>query len=92
MARVIIDSQRCKACHLCIAVCPKNILEPSKTLNARGVFACCTHDAEACIGCLQCTAMCPDAAITVIDEEKQDDNTVQKFENEKTRKHENVKT
>jgi 2-oxoglutarate ferredoxin oxidoreductase subunit delta len=69
MARVIIDTDRCKGCKLCTYVCPKKLLQESDTLNIRGVYPTKPTDPTACIGCLQCVLMCPDAVITIEEDE-----------------------
>ena len=37
----IIDNDICKGCGLCIAVCPKNVLEMSEEVNSMGYFPAC---------------------------------------------------
>ena len=61
----IIDKERCKGCGLCIANCPKNILEKAEDYNGQGAYYTVCVDADACIGCGACAVMCPDAAIVV---------------------------
>ncbi len=68
MAKVKIDKLRCKACGLCIEVCPKKILIVSDKLNQKGVYPTKATDEDLCRGCLQCVLMCPDVAITVEEE------------------------
>jgi 2-oxoglutarate ferredoxin oxidoreductase subunit delta len=60
-----IDSERCKGCGLCVAVCPKNVLELMKELNAKGYFPAFQARPEDCIHCAICCTMCPDVAITI---------------------------
>ncbi len=55
----------CKACELCISVCPKECIEQSDTLNRYGVFPMRMRDGAECTGCTLCASMCPDAAIEV---------------------------
>jgi len=61
------DEERCKACDLCVAVCPAGVLamryEPSSTL---GAMITISHP-ESCIGCNECELACPDFAIFVAD-------------------------
>ncbi len=62
--KITIDTERCKGCGLCIAVCPNGCLVVSKTSNKNGYFpveATC----EKCNGCAMCAVICPDAAIEV---------------------------
>ena len=60
-----IDSERCKGCGLCVTVCPKNVLELAKELNAQGYFPAFQARPEDCIHCAICCTMCPDVAITI---------------------------
>ncbi len=60
-----IDKDRCKGCGLCVAVCPKNVLEISDKLNAKGYFPAHQARPEDCIHCAICCTMCPDVAITI---------------------------
>ena len=53
-----IDLSWCKACNLCIALCPKQVFEPDrdgKPVQARP---------ENCTQCTICWVHCPDFAIT----------------------------
>jgi 2-oxoglutarate ferredoxin oxidoreductase subunit delta len=56
---VIVNEPWCKGCGLCIAICPKTVLE----LNDK--VKCVPARVEDCIGCKQCENICPDLAITV---------------------------
>jgi 2-oxoglutarate ferredoxin oxidoreductase subunit delta len=60
-----IDVDRCKGCGLCVAVCPKKVLEISKQVNAKGYFPAFRARPEDCIYCATCCRMCPDVAITI---------------------------
>ena len=54
----------CKKCGICIAFCPKNVLDPGPDggpVPARP---------EDCIRCHMCELRCPDFAISVADEEE----------------------
>jgi len=62
-----IDSERCKGCGLCVAVCPKNVLELTKELNAKGYFPVHQARPEDCIYCAICCVMCPDVAISIVE-------------------------
>jgi len=49
----------CKGCGLCIAICPKKVLELSEQVK------CVPVRPDDCIGCHQCDNVCPDMAITI---------------------------
>ncbi len=64
---VWVDTQRCKACDICVDACPAGVLsmqqEATSTLGA--MISVITP--EACIGCNECELSCPDFAIFVAD-------------------------
>ena len=62
-----IDRDKCKGCGLCVAVCPKNVLELMKELNAKGYFPAYQARPEDCIHCTICCVMCPDVAISIVE-------------------------
>lgn len=60
------NQDRCKGCELCVAACPKHILELDSTAtNVKGYHpATCTDEAQ-CVGCASCAKICPDSIITI---------------------------
>lgn len=63
---VVIDTDRCKGCNLCVVACPKNVLQLStKEVNHKGYAYCQDVRPYDCIGCASCAIVCPDACITV---------------------------
>ncbi|MGD8369458.1 MAG: 4Fe-4S binding protein [Desulfobacterales bacterium] len=67
-----IDENRCKGCGLCVAVCPKTVLEISEHVSPKGYFPAYQARPEDCIRCAVCCVMCPDVAITITDTETQE--------------------
>ena len=65
MGRIEINKERCKGCHMCIDVCPKNILVVAEEYNQKGYAFVRVSDMDACTGCALCAEMCPDICITV---------------------------
>jgi 2-oxoglutarate ferredoxin oxidoreductase subunit delta len=64
--RIVIDSERCKGCELCVDACPQRVIRMSSSFNAAGYRPAQLADpAGACTGCCVCAIVCPDAAITV---------------------------
>jgi 2-oxoglutarate ferredoxin oxidoreductase subunit delta len=58
-----IDRDWCKGCGICVAFCPKHVLEldpKDKAVAAR---------LEHCIACKMCELRCPDLAVEVITED-----------------------
>lgn len=66
-----IDNDRCKGCGLCVAVCPKKVLEISESVNSKGYFPVYQARPEDCIFCSTCCIMCPDVAISITKTEDQ---------------------
>lgn len=65
MARMTVDEFYCKGCGLCIAACPKNIIELARHLNEQGYHPAVCVDQEACTACTLCYVACPDGAIVI---------------------------
>ena len=66
MSKVEINEDTCKGCGMCVAACPKKLLQISKTkINAKGYHVAEMTDSKACSGCMACATMCPDVAIEV---------------------------
>jgi 2-oxoglutarate ferredoxin oxidoreductase subunit delta len=64
----IIDKDRCKGCGLCVAICPKNVLELSREVNTKGYFPVFQARPQDCIYCAMCCVMCPDVAIEIAED------------------------
>jgi len=63
MGKVIINREKCKACGLCIEVCPKGSLKIDENLNKKGCYPVVFVEESGCIGCAICANVCPDMAI-----------------------------
>jgi 2-oxoglutarate ferredoxin oxidoreductase subunit delta len=61
-----IAADRCKACELCITVCPQHCLALDDTVvNPLGYHPVRLIDAAACTSCALCARVCPDVIFTV---------------------------
>ena len=61
---IIVATDICKACELCITACPQDCLEMSSNLNVKSYHYVQLKN-DTCTGCLNCAIVCPDSAITV---------------------------
>ncbi len=63
---VIVHRELCKACGLCIASCPRKVLERGEVINSQG-YPATRYTGDGCIGCATCFYVCPEpGAITVV--------------------------
>ena len=61
---IVINTERCKGCEVCLAACPFTVIAMSKEVNSKGYhFAMKVNDE--CTGCTNCALVCPDGVITV---------------------------
>jgi len=64
---VLIASDRCKGCELCVDVCPPHVLELDITVvNPLGHHPVRLTDPAGCTSCAFCARVCPDAVLTVL--------------------------
>ena len=63
---VVVNSQRCKGCNLCVGVCPADVLElQPREVNDKGYHFVYTKNPEACTGCASCGWICLDGCLTI---------------------------
>ena len=62
---VVVNTERCKGCDLCVVACPSDVLELAKEVNSKGYNFAQMKDPDTCIGCANCGYVCPDGCITV---------------------------
>ncbi|RLK09743.1 2-oxoglutarate ferredoxin oxidoreductase subunit delta [Micromonospora sp. M71_S20] len=60
---LIIDTEKCKGCDLCVLACPPQVLVMSAEVNEKGYrFPELT---PGCTGCTACQMVCPDFVFSV---------------------------
>ncbi len=69
-----INRDWCKACYICVKICPKGVYDIDTKESFRGHKEVLVSRIEDCIGCLMCENFCPDFAIEV----KEKENAVEK--------------
>lgn len=62
---ILVNTDRCKGCLLCVEACPQNVIKPGKKVNVHGYPYIEVANGDACIGCASCAIVCPDGCITV---------------------------
>ena len=62
---IVVNTDRCKGCSLCVIACPKEVIALSKKVNSSGYAYVEQVNPDGCIGCASCAIVCPDGCITV---------------------------
>lgn len=65
MAKVVVLTDRCKSCGLCVNVCPRKVLAIGDKPNQKGYYTVTVKDPDKCIGCKLCGTVCPDIALEI---------------------------
>lgn len=63
---LLIATEQCKGCGLCVAACPHHVLAlDAVVVNPLGYHPVRLTDAAACTSCALCARICPDVVFTV---------------------------
>jgi 2-oxoglutarate ferredoxin oxidoreductase subunit delta len=62
---IVVSTERCKGCNLCVVACPSDVLDLAKEVNSKGYNYAYMKKPDECIGCANCGYVCPDGCITV---------------------------
>ena len=63
---IVVNTDRCKGCQLCIVACPKTVIALAQPkVNVHGYPYVEAVNPDDCIGCASCGIVCPDGCITV---------------------------
>jgi 2-oxoglutarate ferredoxin oxidoreductase subunit delta len=66
--KVVVNSEGCKGCNLCITFCKRGVLKSSEDLNRQGYHYAMPGEENECNGCMICTLVCPEVVIEVYGE------------------------
>jgi len=61
-----IDEAWCKGCAICVAFCPRQVLDVDRARWIAGHHPITVTQPDRCIACRTCELLCPDMAIEVM--------------------------
>ncbi|KAA6316793.1 4Fe-4S dicluster domain-containing protein [termite gut metagenome] len=62
---IVVDTNRCKGCNLCVVACPLKVISLAKEVNIKGYNYVYQALGDVCNGCSSCAIVCPDGCISV---------------------------
>ena len=62
---VVVNTERCKGCNLCVVACPLHVLSLTSKVNQKGYNYVQQVIEDTCNGCSSCAIVCPDGCLTV---------------------------
>ena len=65
LAKIYIDTERCKGCGYCVEFCPREVLVMTSELNPKGYTLVAVDDESKCLACCFCEVICPEFGIKV---------------------------
>jgi len=70
--QVYLIPERCKGCGICVALCPRDVLEVSQQTNSKGYHLPDIISGKECdcVHCEFCTLVCPEFAIFTLPEDE----------------------
>jgi len=48
---IVVDTEKCKGCEVCVVACPTNVIAMAKEVNGKGYHYAYMENPEACTGC-----------------------------------------
>ncbi len=64
VGKIVIDTELCKGCEVCIVACPQKTIILGNEINMKG-YLYAVQANPGCVGCATCGVLCPEGAITV---------------------------
>ena len=62
---IVVDTQGCKGCEVCVGACPSEVIGIAKEVNGKGYHYAYMKNPDECTGCANCAIVCPDGVISV---------------------------